>query len=282
MTTTETSPALLRLGEMVQDCRRGHSMTGVQVQDRCHISQSKLSKIETGKYGVPGWNDLVRILAAIGATEEEVGSVRRQHEIAQLDHRSYLGMTDDAVVAKQRQIGDLERTSRLVRCYEVAVFPGLLQTPQYARSVFVALGLSGSEVEAAVVARVGRQASLRDPNKLFSFIFHEATLYSVHGGQGGISQHVLQLEYVRSQLNMRNIQIAVLETKRGYPLDAGNPFCIFDRRYVTAEAATQELVSTRELEVREYERIFGAVSKGAVRGDEARRLIDGAIRHFGA
>jgi transcriptional regulator with XRE-family HTH domain len=61
----------------LRDARKAAGLTGDRLAARCGISQSKISKLETGKV-LPSTSDVERILSALGVGEE------RQRELAAL------------------------------------------------------------------------------------------------------------------------------------------------------------------------------------------------------
>jgi transcriptional regulator with XRE-family HTH domain len=57
-----------------------------------------------------------------------------------------------------------EARASVLKIYELAVVPGLLQTPEYARASFTAAGLKDTEVEAELTSRMSRQEALDKPD----------------------------------------------------------------------------------------------------------------------
>lgn len=80
---------------------------------------------------------------------------------------------------RQRAGVALQAGTTRLRAYEPAIVPGLLQTPDYARHVFVnnaAFRGGAPDIDAAVQARMKRQEFLYDPDKHFRFLVTEAAL----------------------------------------------------------------------------------------------------------
>src|SRR5690606_5454980 len=79
----------------------------------------------------------------------------------------------------QREILELDAKTRLFRVFESTVVPGLLQTPDYAKSQLaqgVVLHGAANDVNQAVQARMKRQELLYREDKRFHFIITEAAL----------------------------------------------------------------------------------------------------------
>lgn len=266
------------LGQMLRLIRRQRGMTGDALANATGISQSRISKIETGKYGLPEWSDMLRLLTAIDASDEEVLRVRRQYEIAQLDPSSYAYMVGVGVEVKQAQFLDVERSARNVRDYQTSVFPGLLQTPLYAYRVFRKLGHGDQSAREAAMVRQRRQAILSDARRRFVFVVNDAALFSQHGADS--REHWEQLDHVHSRVSAHNVSFHVLDSRRGYPVSAGNPFVIYDRRFVSAETTMRELTTSSLAEIEAYERAFNEAVAASLDQGRSLAMLREAIGRF--
>ncbi|MHB8274164.1 MAG: Scr1 family TA system antitoxin-like transcriptional regulator [Dermatophilaceae bacterium] len=268
--------ALERLGQMLREARLGAGMTGPALARATGISQSRISKVETGKYGLADWRDIQRLLDAVGVDSSVNAAILRQYEISQLDPRSFEYINHVGVDKKQLQIQSIEKSSRLLRGYSCAVLPGLLQLGEYAEAVFRSLELKDDEVHRAARARGERQSILADTSKKFMFILGEPLLY--YGAESLRTGHLAQSQsdYLIRLSYRRNIAIAVIPNRNGLPIDAGEPFVIYDRRLVAAETVVSEQTSHDVRVVGIYERLFGKLWECAVQGDCAREMIAGA------
>ena len=61
-----------QLGQAIHDARLRAGLTQVQAASRAEIRQSHWSSIETGAYGSPGWELLLRICAALELTPDDL------------------------------------------------------------------------------------------------------------------------------------------------------------------------------------------------------------------
>ncbi|GHC81848.1 transcriptional regulator [Nocardiopsis terrae] len=85
------------------------------------------------------------------------------------------------------ELPDLEAASTQIREYQPLVFPGLIQTAEYARAVFEDTfpGMSADRVDQLVRARMDRQEILdRDPRPLIILLITEGVLHQQVGGRG--------------------------------------------------------------------------------------------------
>ncbi|MFF1818706.1 DUF5753 domain-containing protein [Kribbella sp. NPDC058245] len=73
-------------------------------------------------------------------------------------------------------MADVEATGRLHLDWHPRLVQGLLQTPDYAREIFRCAYSDGPELQAAVAARMARQALLFDSGTTLRFLIGEAAL----------------------------------------------------------------------------------------------------------
>lgn len=114
---------------------------------------------------------------------------------------------------------EFERTAKQITDVSTQVFPGLLQTADYARAVLT--GVPGNEVEARVTMRVGRRDVLTRKNgPKFHGIIAEAALRSPIGGHAVLTE---QIRYVRELAEWPTVTLQVLpgDVQRWHPAHAG-------------------------------------------------------------
>jgi transcriptional regulator with XRE-family HTH domain len=273
-----SNAALMHLGKMLRGIRTSKKWTGESAARAANLSQSTISKIENGKYGLPDWMMVLNLLRALGADDEQISQVQRQHQIAELDPTSYAFMLQSGVEGRQAQIAELEKSSRLIRDYQNSVMPGLLQTYEYSCRVFRILGHSQENAERAAGARVRRQMVLNDPTKSFVFVINDAVCYSKHGASE--SEHWNQLNVLITRAKKGNVRVHVLNSRIGFPVSASNPFCLIDRRYVSAETTVRELTSTINAEIRQYEIAFRALLEAALSPQDSIDFLHEAAECF--
>ena len=97
-------------------------------------SQPKVSRIERGQR-TPSEEDLLAFARVVGATaemaDELLTRVRTVHAVHAAWRRQLAG---GAAVGQHGHILELEASVHLVRAFEPAVIPGMLETDEYARS----------------------------------------------------------------------------------------------------------------------------------------------------
>src|SRR5215471_17713088 len=166
------SPTIRRreLGALLRAMRTGAGMTVEQVADALLVSPSKVSRLETGHRGVSP-RDIRDMCNLYGVTDPqqrdrlaELAKEGREHGWWQpydLPYANLVGLEAEAI-----SISD----------FESGVFPGLLQTPEYARAVHEGAmpRLSPKVIDQRIEVRSARQAILtRDDPPQFSAIVDE-------------------------------------------------------------------------------------------------------------
>ncbi|MCO5972791.1 helix-turn-helix domain-containing protein [Actinoallomurus soli] len=140
---TSPSPTLITLGRLVRRYRDAGSILQADLAKRLGYSDGWLSNVETGQ---------------LRPRREQVAAIEQALEVPPGVLLEVFNMLEgESLPGWMRDWLAEERRSSALRAFELAVVPGLLQTPDYARTV-----LDGDE--AAVTARLDRQAILKSEN----------------------------------------------------------------------------------------------------------------------
>lgn len=116
---------------------------------------------------------------------------------------------------------DAEGKAHTLRIWQPLIFPGLIQTPAYARAIFATTGMGDDRIEEYVQARLARQAILdrRDPPTVV-IVLDELVLHRLIGTSElmrGQLAHTIELS------KRPNIHIHVLPSRNGANLGLGGP-----------------------------------------------------------
>jgi transcriptional regulator with XRE-family HTH domain len=200
------SPTVRRreLGALLRTMRTEAGMTVEQVADALLCSPSKVSRLETGQRGASARDirDLSNLYGVTDATREHLATLAQEGrgpawwQPYDLPYATYVGLEAEAT-----SISD----------FEPGVFPGLLQTPEYARAVHEATmpRLDPLVIEQRLVERQTRQQILtRDERapRLWA-IMDEAVLHRVVGGPAVMSA---QLDHVIEVCDRANVTVQIL------------------------------------------------------------------------
>lgn len=152
-------------------------ISGRELAKQVGISQSTLSRIEAG-HVVPPLPQVLDWAKAVGAEEAAQTLLRTLTEAAHSPE-----VHDWAASLAQRphlqdDVRAFEEDAHVVRNFQPALVPGLLQTADYARRVFDTFDppYTPEALTAALAARLDRQGVLYDPAKRFEFLITEAAL----------------------------------------------------------------------------------------------------------
>ena len=166
-----------RLGAELRTLRDRAGLTGEQVIERVGwASASKLSRIENGR-SRPDLSDIFDLLdlyGVTGADREKLIAIGRDAANTRGWWRSFADLGH-----RQRGYAELEAGVVELRQYQQSMIPGLLQTPDYARTrVHSELPMHGSlDAAAEVAARQARQVVLTaDDPPHYQAIIDEAAL----------------------------------------------------------------------------------------------------------
>ncbi len=230
MSVTETHPSELlferrRLATRLQQLREVAGLTTYQLASRLGVSQSKVSKIENARVAV-SVRDVEAWARATGVSPEKTTELVERAELALTEAVNWRSALREGLPVKQRQVGELERAATVIRSFQLAVIPGLLQTAEYARRMFVGHHPAGRpDIGAAVAARLERQAILYNETKRFEFIITEAVL---RWRVGPIPMTLAQLDRLRSLATLPNVAVGIIPLAAEVPVWHGSAFTLFE------------------------------------------------------
>jgi transcriptional regulator with XRE-family HTH domain len=245
------------VGSQLADLRRAAGVTGRELARRIHASQAKVSRIENGSLRVKP-ADVIAIGRALEAPDHIVRALveRVATEPQALERWRAAG---PGRLRGQQDIGGLEQRAAEIRCFQVAVPPGLLQTASFAQVMLADYSRRLQEITAvgplpaALTARMWRQEVLNDTAKVFLFVLAETAL------QNRVARPAVMLEQVdriREVATRPNILIRVLrwDTELAYP--PLHDFELLDDRAVVIDTMTTTVVVRDAPEVNVYRRVF--------------------------
>ncbi len=277
MTDIEGQTAREYLSSELGRLRRLSGLSGRDLAVRVAISQSKVSRIESGA-SVPTLPEVIAWADAVNVSEETRDHLVRLTEAAYTDVETYRSAYRGRSHL-QDQTRMYETTAHTIRNFHPAMVPGLLQTAEYTRRVLSLLDTTGIETldyGAAAIARARRQEILYDETKRFDFLITEAALR----WQSHDTRLLLpQLDRIASVSSLHNVWIGLL------PYDApiqGVPehnFQLYSDRdedqepIVRVEMIHARLTISDPQDVAIYQEQFARWSEAALHGDEAREFL---------
>lgn len=263
-----------QLGHEVEHLRRFAGLSGRALAGRLPISQSTISRAESGKAllsrdEVHAWAD------ATGADSQTRARLLALVDAALREEASWRGKLGEGRTHLQDEIRARETTAHTVRNFQPTVVPGLLQTPEYAHYVIPRADVDNViDRAAAAAARLQRQQSLFNGERRFEFLIGEAAL---HWPASAPELLAAQLERVVALAPLKAVDIAVLPL--GEPVDAvpWHNFVIYegDEPFVSVELVHCPETVTDPQQIDIYRRLYDQMRQRAAAGPDAATLIQG-------
>jgi len=264
------------VGRILAQWRKRRNLTGQALADQVGMTQSKISRLETGAVAAEPAD--VRLLAE--ALEMPPGEVERVVELAEhADDRLTEWMSAGAeLLDLQHEIGRMEAAAKELRVFQPAVIPGLMQTSEYARAVMsdsmdevAAAGLvdSAVEVSEAVSARMQRNQILHLPTHEFHFVITEQVL---RDQVCAAAEMIAQIERMRELAKYPNIDLRIITDDTSLPIPPYHGFVVADEKWVSVDLFTASLKSSGRRLVRAYREAFAALER--VGTSDIRSILD--------
>ncbi|MFI1223129.1 MULTISPECIES: helix-turn-helix domain-containing protein [unclassified Streptomyces] len=275
--STDYQQAREALGERLRELRLsavGGRLTGTELAVRSGWNKSKVSRLENGRQtpspddlrawaGATGRPDAYdELLARLRGFESHIRSWRRQlasgHKVVQDTH---LGAHAHASV---------------FRGWEPSMVFGILQTPDYARSIFTRyaeLQRSPRDTEEAVRSRMERQQVLYDPSKRFHLILWEAALRALVCPPAVLAA---QLDRLAGAIGLDTVELGIIPLSAPLKIPPATAFWIYDDRQVIVENWHAELWIDDVSSVDTHLRTWQTLRESAVYGVDAQTLVAAA------
>lgn len=259
------------LAESLRALRRDSGLSGERLAKRAHMSQAKISRIETGRL-LPSITDVERILRALEVPTDEAAELLSLAKIANTDFLSRRKTRRYGLPHRQREIAALMEQSSQIRFVLPTMLSGLLQTPEYVRSdVYDPMNrVSDDQKEELIAAKLARQEVLHRTDKHFSFLLTEA---AVRCHVASAAAMAVQVDHLASVSTAPTVDLDVI------PLDVQassapiNIFTIYDERLVIVETEAGEMALRDPVDVREHLELFEYYRRNALTGDECREFL---------
>jgi transcriptional regulator with XRE-family HTH domain len=236
---------LRRLGMELRALREAAGLNSQQAAEELGCSQSKISRLETGKSPV-SVRDVRDLLGLYGVTDDQQRD-RLLSMARESRQRGWWAEFGSSLPSGFDTYAGMEAAAASVRAYQAQLVHGLLQTEDYARALLRALRPEDSResVEKLVQFRLARQAQLtraESPLRLW-VIFEEEVL---RRPVGGLAVMQAQLQHILETAEEPTITIQVLPTARGAHAGLDGSFSLFefpepgdlDVAYVGGQAGT--------------------------------------------
>ncbi|MFF2078150.1 helix-turn-helix domain-containing protein [Kitasatospora sp. NPDC058162] len=277
--STDFQQARIALGQRLRELRAEGGFTGRQLAERLGWTQSKVSKLETGRQTATH-DDLKAWAEGVGQphTAAELSSRLRAFESGTRSWRRQLAAGHKPV--QDTLTIEYER-STVMRAWENSLIVGMLQTADYARHIFSAyvdLHQSPRDIDDAVRARIQRQESLYRPGKHYHFLLWEPALRAVVCPPAVMAA---QLDRLSGVIGLDTVSLGIVPFEAALKLPPANGFWVYDERLVIVEDWHAELWLDQPENVALYLRVWETLSGAAVYGADAHKVITRSRRALG-
>lgn len=222
-TSAELARALVEL-------REAAGLSGSAAAEAAGVPRTRLSRLEHGRFTPrPAEIEaLAGIYRAPAATRRAMLAVVEKMAGAPVPRRQILYRGGSARM--QQRVAEAEASSTLIRVFQLAVVPGLLQTAEYARVVMAGGGkVNGRFLDEAVATRVGRQSALDSPRR-FVLMMSEGALYWTVGSDEIMAG---QMDRLITEATARpNVRVGVVPREVPVTFVPGHGLSAYDRRTV--------------------------------------------------
>ncbi len=276
---TESHRGREGFGNRLRALRLDAGLAGKELADHLGWAASKVSRLEHGRQTASA-DDIGAWVMACGGAPETQDDLLADLRSLRVEYATWRRQFRTGFAGRQRAGVALQAASTRVRAFEPAMVPGMLQTPDYARHLFVnnATFHGGApDVDAAVRARMQRQEFLYDPGKQFRFLVTEAALRYLVCPPATLRAQLDRLVVVSG---LDTVELAVLPFEVRLPKSPGDNFWIHDDRLVLVETLTAELSLRDPEDIELYARLFEQFWDVSARGDDAIALITTLVQQL--
>jgi transcriptional regulator with XRE-family HTH domain len=258
----ETNPAAFLGGEL----RRARVAAGFSSQDalaaKLGFDRTVVAKAETGER--PPTDDVLAAWCQACRLDDDLFG-----RLAVLARRA-----DGPVPTWFEDWLRAEGEAHTLRIWQPIIIPGLLQTAEYARALFLAAGADDTKADEMVAVRLERQSVLDRADMLHVVsVLDEGVLHRLIGSPVVMSD---QLSHLGSMAERPNIQVQVVPAARGANAGLSGGFALAScdgTPDVLRMEAVEDVTEERRSLVRHATLVFDLVRGDALPREESRALI---------
>lgn len=258
------------MSEGLAAARKAAGLSQYEAADKAGTYQSKIARVESGRT-LPDEDFVTQLCAAYKAPAAER---RRLVELAR-DVRAHNRrvVLHRNPVAFQRQVGRIQRQSALIRSFASVGLPGLLQTADYCRNVFLSReGVSFELAESGARVRLDNQRILDDVSRSFVYVIAEGALSWAFGGPTLMAE---QMEHLALATRRENVRVGVI------PFGAWDPHLslplhgweMYDQRLVIVGTITATALLDDPRDIATYVDMFERLEQLAAYDEKARAIL---------
>ncbi|MFK4102967.1 Scr1 family TA system antitoxin-like transcriptional regulator [Streptomyces sp. NPDC019531] len=260
----KNASAVKLVGSLVGVFRRAKGLTQRELAEAVGVDEETIASVEQGRRTLK--EDVAELLDQLLDTKGALSVALRHLPEVDLFPRWAEGYID------------LEREALALSWYDNQVLPGLLQTPAYARAVFLheVPALTEEEIDQRVAARMERQEILqRKGPPTVSFVISEVTVMDRLGGDAVYAE---QLRRLREWADLPAVTLQIMPVGRDFHAGLSGPFILVEtadhQRVGYVEGQLHGRLITDPDNVSVLERKYAMLRSQALNPQESKRLLD--------
>ncbi|MER6390052.1 helix-turn-helix transcriptional regulator [Streptomyces sp. NPDC001523] len=255
------------LAQTLKTMRKRAGWTQTRLAQRCNMSQTKVSNIESGKL-TPALVDVELILRALDAPTSLVNEVMVLARMANTEWKDAWSSRRRGLDKRQNELAGFEKSSTEFRYFLPTMITGLLATPEYVRASIADVPGDQSKT---VAKKLERQAVLHDGSKQFTFVLTEQAVRWPLVPPAALA---MQMDRLSSLTRLSNVRIGVIPIGPSVVPGPLNVFTVYDDRIATVETSTGVMVFRDHRDVSAYRDEFSTYERHALFGEQARERLN--------
>jgi transcriptional regulator with XRE-family HTH domain len=264
-----TSANRARVASELRRMREDCELSGEQVAEALGWSQSKLSRIETARFGV-SISDLGRLLTYYGVDVD----VHAELLTAAAEDSGVAGawiVRAGGTPRRQREVSAVESRVLRMRQYHPVVIPGQLQSREYSRALAAAAGFPNPDEIASRRAQRQDLLNAQDAPE-YDALIDERSIWRWPGSSSVIQG---QIHHLIARAELPKVSVRVLPMGGHASAIGLSPFLIYDFRgeasptTVLVETLTTDLYLSAGEDVSRYVDLFAGLSDDALAPSES-------------
>ncbi|MEZ0092866.1 helix-turn-helix domain-containing protein [Streptacidiphilus sp. EB129] len=280
MSSSSVAHAREALGQRLREIRLDSGLTARALAVLCSWHESKCSRIEHGGM-TPSDADLRAWALHCGVPEQAADLIATARGIDGM-YVEWRRIESSGLKHAQQSVLPLWERTRRFRAYSSWLIPGPLQTRTYIETLLAAIRdrrAVPDDLDAAVQVRINKQQVLHQGGRRFAILLEENVLRHRIGSEEAMAE---QLGHLLSVASLPAVSLGIVpftaDRSELWPVE---DFWIFDDAQVNVELVSAYLTVSQPHEIGMYVDTFTALSRLAVFGGGARRLIGAAIQALG-
>ncbi|MFE4971537.1 Scr1 family TA system antitoxin-like transcriptional regulator [Kitasatospora sp. NPDC056651] len=256
------------LAQALREIRVQAGLAGDRLARRCGMTQSKISKIETGRT-IPSLVDVELILRALEVPAELAQRILDLARVANTEWQDVRALRRKGLEKKQAELAALDQSSTEIRYFLLSMLNTLLATPEYIRA---SLAHVPGDTSKAIAKKLERQTVIYDDSKTFTFLLTEQ---AVRWAMIPHRAMVMQIDRLISVSRLPNVHLGVIPLGKYIPESPLNTFTVYDNSLATVETETGIVILRDRRDIQVYRDAFAMYEGHALFGEQAcERMAD--------